>query len=266
MVVTKEELQKQEKKVYLKALANGQFGGGKTYFSMTFPKYAYAMIEPNGIQTAITNPHLMDNMVYYESFVPGEDEDIKETFSRFEAFLKKVKEDAKAGVIETFILDNLTHLSQNRWLYIDKYEPSISRSGKKDNLQQFGTLGRWMYKTILTEVISLPCHVVITVHQMEEEEEQVAKDGTSKRVKTGNVISNTLGGFRNDIGGMVNAVMFLESYKNSQGVRSFRARCVEGDGKLAKNNLGLPEFVNNISYNSIIEYIEKAKKGGVKQV
>lgn len=263
MIYTKEQVLNREKKTYLKMLVNGTFGAGKTYFSMTFPKYAYAQVEPNGILTAQTNPGLLENMVYTESFVPGEDEDIKDTFQRFHAFLKKVKEDAKNGIVETLILDNLTHFSHNRWLFIEKYEATLGRSGKPDVLGMFGALSRYMYKTILTEVIALPCHVVITVHEMEEEEEQAMKDGSSKRVKTGNVISNTLGGFRNDAGGLVNAVLYLEAYRNSAGQRKFRARCIEGNGKLAKNNLGLPEFVDNISYQSIMETIDKSKE--VKQ-
>jgi len=260
VIYTKEQVINAEKKTHLKMLVNGAFGAGKTYFAMTFPKYAYAQIEPNGIQTAQTNPGLLENMVYTESFVVGEDEDVKDTFARFHAFLKKVKEDAKNGVIETLILDNLSHFSQNRWLFIEKYEATMGRSGKVDTLGMFGTLSRYMYRTILTEVVALPCHVVITVHEMDEEEEQVMKDGSSKRVKTGNIISNTLGGFRNDAGGLVNAVLYLEAYRNSAGQRKFRARCIEGNGKQAKNNLGLPEFVDNISFAAVMESINKSKE------
>lgn len=260
MIYTKEQVQNQEKKIYLKMLVNGAFGSGKTYFAMTFPKYAYAMIEPNGILTAHTNPELMENMEYTESFVPGEDEDIGETFKRFHEFLKKVKQDAKDGKIETLILDNLTHFSHNRWLWIDKYEKSLGRSGKPDVLSMFGSLSRYMYKTILTEIVALPCHVVITVHELDEEEEQAMKDGSSKRVKTGRIISNTLGGFRNDAGGLVNAVLYLEAYRNSAGQRKYRARCVEGQGKIAKNNLGLPEFVDDISFKKIMETISSKKQ------
>src|SRR3990167_5806953 len=209
MPVTKEELVTGVKKPKFKILCNGGFGTGKTYFSMTFPKWAYAMIEPNGILTAISNPSLLENMVHYEELIPSKLE-IKQCFEAMSNYIARVRKEVEEGKVETFILDNSSHLSENRWLYIEQYEPAISKTGKKDTLSQYGNLGRWLYKFMLTEVVSLPCHVIVNVHTMEEMEEQESDREGTKRVKTGHIITNTLGGFRNDAAGLFNANIFLE--------------------------------------------------------
>lgn len=255
MSITKEELLNGTKKPKLKILSNGGFGSGKTYFSMTFKKWAYAMIEPNGILTAITNPSLMENMVHYEEFIPSKLE-VKQCFEAMSNYIAKVRKDIEAGLVDTFILDNLSHLSENRWLYIEQYEPAISKQNKKDTLSQYGNLGRWLYKFILTEVISLPCNVVVNVHTQDEMEEEVADNGTSTRKKTGAIITNTLGGFRNDAAGLFNANIFLEVKNLPEGKYEYQAICKPTTKyPTAKNNLGLPQLVKNISYQTLVDSI-----------
>lgn len=247
-MITKEQLQKDKEKVKLKILFNGGFGVGKTYSAMTFPKWAYAQIEPNGLMTAKSNPHLLENMVCADQFILSKDEDVGETFKRLSAFCASVREMAKKGEVETFILDNLSHLSVNRWSFVEKYEKAVSaKTGKEDTQSMYGTLGKWLYKFILTEVVALPCHVVVNCHEQDEE----LDDGTGKLVKTGRVISQTLGGFRNQAAGLFNGTLFLECKKDGQGYK-YLARCKPSNGKAAKNNIGLPEIVENISYSTII--------------
>lgn len=259
MPVTKEELVTGVKKPKFKILCNGGFGSGKTYFSMTFPKWAYAMIEPNGIMTAMSNPHLMENMIHYEEFVPAK-LDLKQCFEGLSNYLAKIRKEAEEGKVETFILDNLSHLSENRWLYIEQYEPAIAKSGKIDKLAQYGNLGRWLYKFILCEVISLPCNVVVNVHIQDEIEVEETDRGEEKRKKTGAIITNTLGGFRNDAAGLFNANIFLEVQNLPQGQYKYKAFCkpvTKYPG--AKNNVGLPQMIENISYQSLVEAISLNK-------
>lgn len=253
MPVTKEQLESGKHVPKLRILCNGGFGAGKTYFAMTFPKWKYAMIEPNGITTALSNPHLLKNMVDYEELVPSK-LDVKECFMRLHNYVAECRKQAEEGLVETFILDNLTHLSENRWIYIDTYEKAVAKSGNVDTLSMYGNLGRWLYRFVVTELLSLPCHVVVNVHQMEEEEEQIV-NGQAKRVKTGQIITNTLGGFRKDAAGLFNANLFLECSKTGPDKYMFKARCRPGGGKEAKNNLGLPEFVEDISYEKLMSSI-----------
>lgn len=259
MPITKEELQSGQKTPKFKILCNGGFGTGKTYFAMSFPKFAYAMIEPNGIMTAMSNPHLLQNMVHYEEFVPAK-LDLKACFENLSNYIARVRKEIAEGKIETFILDNLSHLSENRWLYIEQYEPAITKKGTVDKLAQFGNLSRWLYKFILCEVISLPCHVVVNVHTMEEEIEEENERGETKRKKTGAFITNTLGGFRNDASGLFNATMFLEVQQLPQAQYKYRAFCRPTSKYGAKNNIGLPQVVENISFQTLVEAINQNKK------
>lgn len=249
MAITKEELMKDKSKVKLKVLLNGGFGAGKTYGAMTFPKWAYAQIEPNGLMTAKSNPHLLENMVVADQFILSKDEDVGETFKRLSAFCSEMREKAKNGEIETFILDNLSHLSVNRWAHIEKYEKAISaKTGKEDTQTMYGTLSKWLYKFILTEVVSLPCHVVVCCHTQDEEQD----DGTGKLVATGRTISQTLGGFRNQASSLFNASLFLQC-KAQKGVHTYSAECLPSHKFAAKNNVGLPQTVENISFKTIMD-------------
>lgn len=263
-MITKEELKSGVKVPKFKILCNGGFGVGKTYFSMTFPNWAYAMIEPNGIMTAMSNPNLIENMVHYEEFVPAK-LDLKLCFENLSNYLVKVRKDISEGKIETFILDNLSHLSENRWLYIEQYEPAITKKGSVDKLAQYGNLGRWLYKFILCEVISLPCHVVVNVHTMDEEIEEENERGETKRKKTGNIITNTLGGFRHDAAGLFNATLFLEVDKLPQAQYKYKAICKPTAKYAAKNNIGLPQVVENISYQTLCEAIGLNKQQPKKE-
>jgi hypothetical protein len=253
MIITKDELMKDKSKVKLKVLLNGAFGSGKTFGAMTFPRWAYAQIEPNGLMTAKSNPHLMENMVEADQFILSKDEDVGETFKRLSAYCSKAREMAKKGEIETFILDNLSHLSVNRWAHIEKYEKAVSaKTGKEDTQAMYGTLSKWLYKFILTEVVSLPCHVVVCCHTQDEETD----DGTGKLVATGRVISQTLGGFRNQASSLFNASLFLEC-KSQKGVHTYSAQCLPSHQFAAKNNVGLPQIVENISYKTIMENLHR---------
>ena len=251
-MITREQHEKERRTSLprLKVVANGPFGSGKTYFAMTFPKFAYAWIEPNGLVTMETEGKLRDNMVCYEPLVLQRDEkqviDSRGYFKKLTEFLMQVRIMALKEEVETFILDNATYLLENRWIFINQHQLLKSKSGEINTLGMYGELARWAYRFFLVDIMSLPCHVVVTVHEMEETEEH---DG--KRTKTGRTISNLLGGFRDKIGGLCNLYTFLDCIKRD-GKYEYRARCRPGAGKAAKNNLGLPEMVNDISYGNLV--------------
>lgn len=259
MPISREELVTGVKKPHFKILDNGGFGTGKTFFAMTFPKWAYCMIEPNGIMTARSNPGLLDNMVHYEDCVPTK-LDLRQVFEqRIPNYIAKVRKDIEEGLVEAFILDNLSHCSENRWMYIDQFEPAwVIKKGHqvKDARSQYGNLGRWLYKFILTEVVSLPCHVIVNVHTMDETTEEETSSGEAKQVKTGGIITNTLGGFRDDAAGLFNANIFLEVKNLPEGKYERQAICLPTTKyPTAKNNIGLPQVVKNISYQTLVDAI-----------
>ena len=247
--VLREDLVSKKVPVYHKMLVNGDFGVGKSYFAMTYPKWKYAMIEPHGIQTALTHPHLLANMVSYESFVPREDEDIKDTFSRLDQFLTSARKEAQEGKIQTVILDNLSHLTENRWMYIEKYERQLTEKGNVNTLAMFLGLSRWLYRFTIERLLTIPAHVIVTCHVMDEKEQD--DRGISK--KTGQIISDTLGNFRDKAPGLFNASLFLEvTPQPSPKPPVYRALCQPTGQRKAKNNLGLPMWIENISYDKIL--------------
>ena len=55
------------------------------------------------------------------------------------------------------------------------------------------------------------------------------------------------------MGGLFNAYLFLELKREGTDKYHYLARCRPSSGKLAKNNLGLPELVENISYDTLVK-------------
>lgn len=274
-IVEKATLMQEAYRPKFKVLLNGGFGYGKTYKAMTFRKWAYAMIEPHGILTARTNPHLLENMVYYQPFLLDVDfakefdptkplpkacpvdcppdcevrQKIKVIFGELETFLHRVKQDALAGTVETCIVDNLTHLLWLRWVYICHFEKNYAKSGELNTLAMYGGLARWA-ELFALRLNALPCHVVLTAH-IEEEEEEVE----GKKVKTGKWITDTLGSFRSKAGGLFNANLYLDIKREQVGgktVYKYLAYCLPTGKVDAKNNLGLPEVVEDISYDKLV--------------
>lgn len=243
---------------YLKTLTNGYPGGGKTYFGLTHPKLAVLWTEPGSEVLLETHKELAKNVVWWESFLPSPGEDIRAVFERLDKACVKAHEGFQKGEIETLMLDNVSMLAENRWIYINQYEKVLSKAGEVDTRAMYGTLGRWLYSFTLTRILSFKGNVVVTCH--EQQEEEMNDRGLS--VKTGNVIPSILGGFREKVEGMFSASIYLDKKNKGQGAYQYMARCQKGGGRNAKNRYGLPEWVEDISYPKIMSLIEGKKKAG----
>lgn len=249
-------------KTNLKILVNGGTGSGKTYFSMTAPKWAYVGIEPGGIDTATANPKLKENAVMIGEFMPSPMENMKQVFTRMDAFILEAYERAKKGEVETLIVDNLSYLSENRWIYINQFEPQKTQTGALDTRGMYGELGRWLYKFTLTQCLSFPGNLFVTSHEMKEDEEEMSR----KVDPTVPIVPNILGGFRSKVAGMFSASVYLNKKripasadgKTPAGYR-YSARCQQGDQRAAKNRYNLPEIIENISYQAVVDAIGSAK-------
>lgn len=254
-MITKEQIISGEAKQTIKALANGPAGSGKTHFLFTCPKIAYIGTEPNGLDTARSNSALLNNLVYAEEFIPSPTEDIKDTFARMDSFITKAHQDAKEGKVETLGLDNMSFLSENRWIYINKYEKLVTNQGLLDTRGMYGNLSRWLYNFTLTRLLSFPGNVIVTCHEQVEGDEAMER----KSDKTTPIVPNILGGFREKVEGMFSASLYLDKKKAADGKSyAYMARCQKGAQRNAKNRYNLPEIVENVSYARIIEEIKKA--------
>ena len=252
-MITKEDIKSGKSKQTIKAIVNGQTGTGKTQFLFTCPKVAYLGTEPNGLDTARANNALLDNLVWADEFIPSVTEDIKVTFDRLDKAIDLAHADQAKWEVETLGLDNFTFLAQNRWIYINKYEISRTKNGEVDVRSMYGTLSRWLYSFTLIKLLSFKGNVIITCHEQTEGEE--AMDGKVDKSMT--IAPSILGGFRDMVGGMFSASLYLEKKRKADNVYEYWVRCQKGNQREAKNRYNLPEMIQNVSYKTIIESIGK---------
>lgn len=257
-MITAEQIRSGQAKQTLKALVNGGSGRGKTYFGFTCPKIAYIGTEPNGLDTARSNSALLDNLVWADEFIPSVSEDIKITFDRMEKSIEQAHKDQAEGKVETLFLDNFTYLSENRWIYINKYEAVRTSNGALDTRGMYGILSRWLYNFTLTRLLSFKGNVIVSCHEQTEGEE--AMEGKTDKSMT--IAPAILGGFRDKVAGMFSASIYLEKKKKGENTYEYWARCQQGNQREAKNRYNLPEMVQNVSYKTILESIGKGSTTG----
>lgn len=254
MPVTKEDILSGKSKQTLKLLVSGMSGTGKTHLGFTFPKVAYLGTEPNGLDTARANPMLLENLVWADEYIPSDAEDIKVTFDRLEKGIQQAYEDQTKGLVDTLMIDNLTYLAQNRWIYINKYEISRTKNNEVDTRSMYGTLSRWLYTFTVMKILKFRGNVFVSCHEQTEGEEAME----NKTNKSLTIAPSILGGFRDMAGGLFSASIFLEKKKKGENVYEYWARCQEGNQRPAKNRYNLPEMVKDVSYKVIMENIGKA--------
>lgn len=239
-------------KRYVKLMSVAGTGCGKTHLAATFPKCYFLITEPEGQETFLTNSELKKNVVGYDLFIPMNSEDTKKVFEDLDKACDKAREMALSGEIETVVVDNFTYLAENRWMYINKYETLYSaKTGEVDTRGMYGSLARWLYQFTLMKILSLPCNVVVNVHEKMESDEAMAK----KPDKSNPIVPSVLGGFRDDMGGMFSCIFYLAKIPTGGGKYKYMARTNLGQGKLGKNRYGLPEVIENVSYATIAKAI-----------
>ena len=239
----------------LKTLVNGYAGSGKSRYLLTHPKIAWLITEPGSEILLETHPELAKNVIWKEEFIASPLEDIKAVFERLDKAVIRAHQDAKDGKIETLGLDNMTFLSENRWIYINKYEKTVTTQGALDTRGMYGTLGRWLYSFTLTSLLSFPGNVIATCHEQMENE-----DAMELRADKSTPISpSILGGFREKADTLFSASIYLDKKRMGDNQYKYVARCQKGNQRNAKNRYGLPELVEDISYHKIIETINANK-------
>jgi len=243
-------------KTNVKALVVAASGDGKTHFAGTFPKSTWIITEPSGFETILTQPNLLKNVIKHEEFLPSPIEPIEKIFERMTIAIELAHKAAAEGLVETLVLDNLTYLAENRWIYINKHQAlRSSQTGELDTRGMYGILGRWLYQFIYINFTSFPGNVVVSTHVKQESDEAM-----KKKIGKEDIVPSILGGFRNDAPGLFSIVMFLDKIPKGNDVYEYYARVNKGKGKPAKNRYGLPEVIKNISYQTIYNAIEVAKQ------
>jgi hypothetical protein len=239
----------------LKLLNIGDLGSGKTTLALTFPKCFVLNFDPDGLSTIITNPRLKTNLIGWEDFIPENSEDTKRIFDLLNKTILDTKEMFKKGEIETLVLDTVSNLSEIRWIYINQFQKEFSsKSGEEDTRSMYGKLGRWMFEFFLTKIVSFPGNVVVNCHEMLESEEALKRKPSDSMT----IVPNILGGFRDNIGRMFSFVFYSSSIKGTDKKLHFYIRTQKGNQRHARSRYLLPEIIEDITYEKIINEIKKA--------
>ncbi len=243
-----------ERKTHIKALVIAETGAGKTYFAGSFPRSYWIITEPSGYDT-IEGTEYEKNTVKRVECIPSPLIGLKETFTKIDEAVKEAHQMANDGLVDTLIIDNLTYFSVNRWLYTEKYGKIYSKDGEINKLAMYADLGDYLYEFVYWNITSFPGNAIVTCHEKNEHEQTLQK----KLDKSLSKVPDIVGGFRDRAHGLFSLVIFLDK-KLKQGKYEYTAQTNKGNGRLAKNRYSLPNIVENISYDSLLKVITKAKQ------
>ena len=277
-------------------LVNGLPDSGKSDLAMSFPGCYVITFDPTGFQILRNNSErsrrLAANLVHIE---PGTDVWGPNLFRQTIKGAKKedkpqpvdsshrdsiygcfahVVELAKAGSVQTLILDGFNYLVGEKWKRICADPVHIAPSGELDRFAAYRALklflDQFTWATLLPLAIRNSLNLVVTCHIKRESEEAVTGvDAKGVRKATGKVSQDSNlapiieGSFRNEIDGKFGAVIYLEhrpiirkvqkpgttEFINVAGMEFF-AYCQKvvvptfGTAVNAKNKYGMPARLN----------------------
>jgi len=248
--------------IKLRALVCGLPGSGKTYFASTCPKVYYMGFSLGEGDTFKVQPHLSKNMVKVCELVPGDDDELKQLFGDLDngldnGLVHKLVNEAKTlfkeGKVDTLVIDTLTYLVDYLWLYMNKFCVKKTRDGAIDTRGMYGDLNTKLSRLVGLLIMSFPGNLICTTHEMLENDEAMDK----KIDKTSPVVANILGGFRNKVEGMFSLNMYLTKLED-KGKYQYWARVNKGNQRNGKSRIPLPSTVQGISYQKIMEVINKS--------
>ena len=239
----------------IKALVSAMYGDGKTYFCGTFPKSYFISTEPGGFDTIESEPKLLKNVVKHQYIIPGMELDLKAYPKALEKSFVDAYEGYKAGKVETLVIDNLTFLAEFYRMYLWEHEAETTRNGAFDTMRMYGKLGERLNSLFILKVLTFPGNVIMTSHLRKESEEALEKKVTDEEI-----VPDIAGNFRNKVQGMTSLNLILKKKKGNDGKYKFLAQTNLTRQSRAKNRFNLPDEIENISYQTILDAINKAKQ------
>jgi len=130
-------------------------------------------------------------------------------------------------------------------------------------MAEYGALRTWCYDFMLNYVMNFPGNIVINCHELLESDEAMERKIDKSILYSPNII----GGFRDDIMGLVSNVFFLVKNQTKEGgkeVYKYHAITNKRDGRNGKNRFGLSSLIENPSYAVIKKAVDEAMKGESK--
>jgi len=249
---------------------NGPEKSGKTRLAMGFPDVMAVTFDPTGLDTLSEpdNVHLLDNLRVH---VPLNGKPLQEVFAFSEVAggggiypsVAMAKELALEKIIKTYLLDGFTYLTSLKWAQICESKGVLSTEKENANRREidqrswYDALGAYLDHLMLQNVFPLTSppynlNVVVTCHVQRESDNTIqgVKDTkhpelerqSKRQVDLGSDLSpQVIGGFRQRIGGMPSAVIYLED------------RLEEVDGKEVLNYYAYGRKTYSKSLDTIIK-------------
>lgn len=265
-----------EAKPKTSCLVCANFGEGKTSFMITFPKFFYIGCRQGGLEVIRQpkNQKYQGNLIRYEELVPENDDQLKEFFqpekgspqgqikNRLAKLVAEATELAKKGEVETLLFDDTTDWVENFQKYVWKFREKTGKDGV-DTRGMYGDLKNLVSDDL--DRILLPFrkygNLVMGVHLVRESQQTM--DGAAIVDKTSNLNPDIVGSFRREIHRKFENILFMES-TIKQGERKFigytQKQSAMGTIILAKNVLGLPAVIENMTYETLMANVNKVGK------
>jgi AAA domain-containing protein len=243
---------------------SGYFGSGKTLQSLSFPKCYVISCDPAGLETLRqpSNAKFLANLVHVEELQVASKTELNQIFKEnataderdsIYGCLAHARQLAAKGEVETVVLDGFSYFVDVKWRQINEYEVAKSATtGNVDSQAMYRNLGLYLHRFVASDLMTMATrnalNVVLTTHLKRESEEAVQGNANvknrAKKVMTNSDIAPLIeGGFRNKLGGLVGADLYLEK-SLKDGKVQYDALCdlTRGYGTLvnAKNRFGLP--------------------------
>lgn len=221
---------------------NGPEKSGKTRLAAGFPRVFAVTFDPTGLDVLREpeNQHLLDNIVYE---CPMNGRPLREVFQFSEQpgeqgiypAIALAKVMAAKGTVRTFLLDGFTYLAQLKWTQICESKGVVWTEKQEmdrkeaDQRSWYDALGSYLDHLMLQNVFPLTSppynlNVVVTCHVQRESENQIkgqqvtrtpqqqeqAAAGKRQVNLESDLSPQVLGSFRQRIGGMPSAHIYLE--------------------------------------------------------
>ena len=256
-----------QNKVKTSLLLCANFGEGKTSVIITFPKIFYIGFRQGGLEVIrqTKNISYQKNLIRYEELCPKSDEELREMFQPdgrkglIFKYLDEAKEMAKKGEVDTLAIDDFTDGVENVQKYIWTFRKKMGQGGMDDTQGMYGDLKIQLSNLFDRDMLTFRRfgNLIVSTHVMREAEQTI--EGTKTRAgavdKQSDLYPDIIGSFRREVQRKFENVIYMETKLSGQQRKFVAYTCKQiafGTVILAKNSLGLPPVIENVTYESIL--------------